>query len=81
MAEVMYQLEQHRKIRERKRSLNSLNRVHTSVKKLTSLFVSSEQTLSPLILERAAAEFNQMQFHISRCKDNLSSFDKKVTSL
>lgn len=77
MAEVMNQLEQHKKIRERKRSLNSLSRVHTSIKKLSSLFASSEQILDPLVLERAAAEYNQMQFHMSRCKDDLSASDKK----
>lgn len=81
MAEVMYQLEQHRKIRERKRSLNSLNRVHSSINNLTSLFASGDQTLDPLVLERAAAEFNQMHFNISRCKDDLSAFDKKVMPL
>lgn len=77
MLEVSTQLERRKKIREKKRSLISLNRAHSSLKKLTFL-LEQNSTLTPLILERLAAEYNLLQFHLSRCLEDLSPADKTV---
>lgn len=68
-------LDKHKEIRERKQSLHSLIRFHKSISKLSNILNScntSEVTLKPDILERAATEFNQLKFHTSRCISDLS---------
>uniref|UniRef100_A0A1B6FGJ3 Conserved oligomeric Golgi complex subunit 2 n=1 Tax=Cuerna arida TaxID=1464854 RepID=A0A1B6FGJ3_9HEMI len=79
--EVSAHLVRRKKIQEKKRSLKSLNRVHCSLKKLNCLIseMSSEKdfTLNCLQLERAAMEYNQLQFHVSRCSMYLSKTDSQ----
>ncbi|XP_054270693.1 conserved oligomeric Golgi complex subunit 2 [Macrosteles quadrilineatus] len=79
--EVTAQLLRRKKLQERKRSLKSLNRVHCSLKKMKTLLngMNSEQdsVSKPLRLERAAMEYNQLQFHVSRCINDLSEADKQ----
>uniref|UniRef100_A0A1B6C3H8 Conserved oligomeric Golgi complex subunit 2 n=1 Tax=Clastoptera arizonana TaxID=38151 RepID=A0A1B6C3H8_9HEMI len=76
MFEVSNKLERRRKIREKKRSLISLNRAHNSIHKLHSL-LEQIHFLSPLILERIAAEYNLLKFNISRCQEDLTPSDRK----
>lgn len=79
--EVTNTLNQRCQIRERKQSLQSLAHVHDSIEKLSNILVKKstanskdeEQTkLDSDLLERAATEFNQLKFHISRCKRDLA---------
>ncbi|XP_046424496.1 conserved oligomeric Golgi complex subunit 2 [Neodiprion fabricii] len=68
-------------IRERKQSLQSLAHVHDSITKLSNILVKKNTSnskdkeqikLDSDLLERAATEFNQLKFHISRCKTDLT---------
>ncbi|XP_051158118.1 conserved oligomeric Golgi complex subunit 2 [Leptopilina boulardi] len=70
ITEVTSNLDEHRNIRGRKQSLHSLIRIHKSISKLSSILSvgnTSEHSIKPDILERAATEFNQLKFHTSRC--------------
>lgn len=74
-------MEKRHQIRERKRSLHSLIRVHKSIEKLSQILSSDckeDECLEPDILERAATEFNQLTFHASRCKSEISNNHEKV---
>ncbi|XP_073969645.1 conserved oligomeric Golgi complex subunit 2 isoform X2 [Rhodnius prolixus] len=79
MTEITSHLYLRQELRERKRSLRSLSRVHTSLKKLKSFLVLAEETFSleVLTLERAVAEYTQLQFHATRCQEDISNSDLK----
>lgn len=79
-SEISHQLSYRRELREHKRSLRSLNRVHTSLKKLKLLLNSTEYNgkLEMHVLERVVSEYNQIEFHVLRCKRDLSDSDYKV---
>lgn len=76
MSEITVLLEKHKKVRDKKQILKSFSRIHLSLKKLKSIL--SEDDLNPMLLERAAAEYNQLQFHLSKCDNYLLPSDKKV---
>jgi hypothetical protein len=80
MSEVTLQLNNKREIRNQKRSLRSLNRVQTALKKLKILIPPAEsgQRLETLTLERAISEFNQLQFNRTKCNQHLSKNDEQV---
>ncbi|XP_017890474.1 conserved oligomeric Golgi complex subunit 2 [Ceratina calcarata] len=62
---------ENKKIREYKQSIFSLQHIYKSLNKLYSILSLTTFLDSPAkidILEQAAAEFNQLQFHVSRCK-------------
>lgn len=79
MAEIISHLNLRHELKERKRSLRSLGRVHTSLKKLKSFLIPAEEafSLEVLTLERAVAEYTQLQFHATRCQRDISSSDLK----
>ncbi|KAK0086234.1 hypothetical protein PV325_003542 [Microctonus aethiopoides] len=60
-------LEEHRRIREQKQCMHSLGRVYKSVAKLKQILESNFVKLDTL--ERAATEYNQLRFHMTRCKE------------
>lgn len=69
------------KIRERKQSLHSLQHVYKSLKKLSSILSMKTFMENPTkidILEQAAIELNQLKFHMSRCKLDISIDQEKV---
>ncbi|XP_012267688.2 conserved oligomeric Golgi complex subunit 2 [Athalia rosae] len=79
--EVASTLNERCQIRERKQSLQSLAHVHDSIAKLSNILVKKSTAdqkkedqikLDSDLLERAATEFNQLKFHISRCKTDLT---------
>lgn len=79
--EVTSTLNERCHIRERKQSLQSLAHVHDSIAKLSNILVKKRAAdskdedqikLDSDLLERAATEFNQLKFHISRCKADLT---------
>ncbi|OXU29997.1 hypothetical protein TSAR_008943 [Trichomalopsis sarcophagae] len=76
ITEMTNNLDKHKNIRERKQSIHSLIRFHKSITKLCNILCSCDTLKVPLkpdILERAATEFNQLKFHLSRCKSDLST--------
>ncbi|KAK9498617.1 hypothetical protein O3M35_003210 [Rhynocoris fuscipes] len=79
ISSITNQLNLRQKLREQKRSLRSLSRVHTSLKKLKSLLtpVEDDSSLEELTLERAVAEYTQLHFHASRCQNDMSKDDLK----
>ena len=80
MSEVTLQLNNKRDIRSQKRSLRSLNRVQTALKKLKLLLPPMESgcRVETLTLERAIAEFNQLQFNRTKCSQHLNKNDEQV---
>lgn len=69
------------KIRERKQSLHSLQHVYKSLRKLSSILCMKTFMENPTkidILEQAAIELNQLKFHMSRCKSDISVDQEKV---
>lgn len=80
--DVSVQLHRRKQILEKKQSLKSLSKVHLCLKKLSTLLneISGQQIsgVKTLQLERAAMEFNQLQFQVSRCKNYLSYSDQQV---
>ncbi|CAG5107799.1 Similar to COG2: Conserved oligomeric Golgi complex subunit 2 (Homo sapiens) [Cotesia congregata] len=68
-------LKEHQRIRDLKQSMHSLGRVYKSASKLKLILESHVIKLD--ILERAATEFNQLRFHMTRCKDYMSEDLKK----
>lgn len=80
--EVSVQLLRRKQIEEKKQSLKSLNKVHLCLKQLSTLLhdISGQQisSIKTLQLERAAMEFNQLQFQVSRCNNYLSYSDQQV---
>lgn len=81
--DICNQLTYRRELRERKRSLKSLNRVHSSLKRLKLLLCTTESNEKPnmRVLERIVSEYNQIQFHISRCQNDISESDLQVSFL
>lgn len=63
-------LQEHQRIRDLKQSMHSLGRVYKSVSKLKLILESHIIKLD--ILERAATEYNQLRFHMTRCKEYIS---------
>ncbi|XP_057339274.1 conserved oligomeric Golgi complex subunit 2 [Microplitis mediator] len=63
-------LQEHQRIRNLKQSMHSLGRVYKSVSKLKLILESHVIKLD--ILERAATEYNQLRFHMTRCKEYIS---------
>lgn len=85
MSDLTSKLDERRKLKQKKYSLECLSQVHTTFNKLNSLLnLSIEQNkeskipLDATIIERASAEFTQLQFALSHCEDYLSSFHKEV---
>ncbi|KAG7197029.1 hypothetical protein KM043_017562 [Ampulex compressa] len=69
-----------KKIRESKRSLESLQHVYKILRKLSSMLSMNsfiESLIKIDILEQSAAEFNVLKFHISRCKMHISQDQEK----
>lgn len=77
MSEVSSLLEKRKKVGEKKEILKSLSVINVSIKKLENIFNNTDD-LNSMMLERAATEYNRIEFHLSKCKDNLSSTDKQV---
>ncbi|XP_077256451.1 conserved oligomeric Golgi complex subunit 2 [Temnothorax americanus] len=70
------------KIRERKQSLHSLQHVYKSLRKLSSILCMKTFMENPTkidVLEQAAIELNQLKFHMSRCKSDISADQEKET--
>lgn len=70
------------KMRERKQSLHSLQYVYKSLRKLSSILCMKTFMENPTkidILEQAAIELNQLKFHMSRCKSDISVEQQKET--
>lgn len=81
IAAISTNLKDNLKIRERKQSLHSLQHVYKSVKKLSSILSMKTFMENPTkidILEQAAIELNQLKFHKSRCKSDISVGQEKV---
>lgn len=91
MEDLSHRLDQRRQIRARKRSLQSLARVQSSLSKWSVLLHLDENSkdeelerkkerppLDPGLVERAASEFNQLQFCISKCENDLAESHKQV---
>lgn len=92
MEDLSFRLDKRRQIRARKRSLQSLARVQSSLSKWSTLLHLDEDgkgeeelerkqerpQLDPGLVERAASEFNQLQFCISKCENDLAESHKKV---
>ncbi|KMQ97057.1 conserved oligomeric golgi complex subunit 2, partial [Lasius niger] len=85
IAAISTNLNDNLKIRERKQSLHSLQHVYKSLKKLSSILSMETFMENPSkidILEQAAIELNQLKFHMSRCKSDISvDQEKKSTEL
>ncbi|PSN46904.1 hypothetical protein C0J52_15286 [Blattella germanica] len=84
MDELSHRLDQRRQIRAQKRSLQSLARVQSSLNKWSGLLHLEEDEkyvqqlqLEPGLVERAASEFNQLQFCISKCESDLTENHKQ----
>ncbi|KAJ4444222.1 hypothetical protein ANN_06013 [Periplaneta americana] len=86
MEDLSFRLDQRRQIRARKRSLQSLARVQSSLSKWSTLLHLDESDneknaerlqLDPGLVERAASEFNQLQFCISKCEKDLTESHKQ----
>ncbi|XP_012215519.1 conserved oligomeric Golgi complex subunit 2 isoform X1 [Linepithema humile] len=76
-------LDENLKIRERKQSLYSLQHAYKSLKKLSSILSMETFMENPTkidVLEQAAIELNQLKFHISRCKVDMSTDQEKESS-
>ncbi|XP_058802585.1 conserved oligomeric Golgi complex subunit 2 [Phymastichus coffea] len=76
ISEMTENLDKHKEIRDRKQNIHSLIRFHKSISKMCNILNSCDMTkinLKPDVLERAATEFNQLKFHTSRCKSELST--------
>ncbi|KAL1138764.1 hypothetical protein AAG570_008826 [Ranatra chinensis] len=86
MSDVSNQMGRRQELRERKRSLRSLMRAQTALKKLRILLSTGEDGCggqchldsTVATLERAVAEYNQLQYNISKCQQYLSSKDHGV---
>lgn len=81
IAAISTNLNDNLKIRERKQSLYSLQHVYKSLKKLSSILSMETFMENPSkidILEQAAIELNQLKFHMSRCKSDISVDQEKV---
>nr|CAD7404247.1 unnamed protein product [Timema cristinae] len=84
MGDVSSLLEQRQELRAKKRSLQSLTHVHLSLNKLRELLKlhSEDKPVLPAnLVERAASEYNQLQFNISKCQQHLDTAHKQVTIL
>lgn len=94
MEDLSFRLDQRRQIRARKRSLQSLARVQSSLSKWSVLLHLDEKSegeelerkkerppLDPGLVERAASEFNQLQFCISKCENDLAESHKEVMEI
>nr|CAD7568870.1 unnamed protein product [Timema californicum] len=80
MGDVSSLLEQRRELRAKKRSLHSLSHVHSSLNKLRELLKlhSEDKPVLPAnLVERAASEYNQLQFNISKCQQHLDTAHKQ----
>lgn len=94
MEDLSFRLDQRRQIRARKRSLQSLAHVQSSLSKWSVLLHMDENSkdeemerkkerppLDPGLVERAASEFNQLQFCISKCENDLAESHKQVMGI
>ncbi|XP_076757318.1 conserved oligomeric Golgi complex subunit 2 isoform X1 [Xylocopa sonorina] len=77
---ITHNISENERIRDNKQSVYSLQHVYTSLNKLSSIislkaFLESPNKID--ILEQAAGEFNQLQFHVSRCKLNIINEKQK----
>lgn len=81
IATISNNINESKKIKEYKQSLFSLQHIYKSLNKLSSVlslnaFLESSAKID--ILEQASAEFNQLQFHVSRCKLEVINDKEKV---
>lgn len=77
---ITHNINENKKVRDYKQSIFSLQYIYKSLNKLTSILCLNTFLENPLkidILEQAAAEFNQLQFHMSRCKLNITNEKQK----
>ena len=98
MENLSFHLDQRRQIRARKRSLQSLARVQSSLTKWSVLLHldvdgnrgggeeeagRKQERLhqNPGLVERAASEFNHLQFCISKCENDLAESYKQVIAV
>ncbi|OAD54822.1 Conserved oligomeric Golgi complex subunit 2 [Eufriesea mexicana] len=68
---IIHNMNENKKVQKYKRSVFSLQHIYKSLNKLSSILSLNtflESSIKIDILEQAAAEFNQLQFHISRCE-------------
>ncbi|CAL7940909.1 unnamed protein product [Xylocopa violacea] len=77
---ITHNISENERIRDNKQSVYSLQHVYTSLNKLSSIislksFLDSPNKID--VLEQAAGEFNQLQFHMSRCKLNIINEKEK----
>lgn len=82
IAEMTTNLEKHKEIRDKRQCIQSLIRFKKSLEKLTCILGSCNVLsvdLKPDVLERAATEFNQLNFHSNRCTSDLSQEQIKVS--
>lgn len=81
VATITHDVNENKKVREYKQSIFSLQHIYKSLAKLSSILSLNTFLESPVkidILEQAAAEFNQLQFHMSRCKLNIMNEKREV---
>ncbi|XP_043798151.1 conserved oligomeric Golgi complex subunit 2 isoform X2 [Apis laboriosa] len=77
---ITHNINENKKVRDYKQSIFSLQYIYKSLNKLTSILCLNTFLENPVkidILEQAAAEFNQLQFHMSRCKLNITNEKQK----
>ncbi|XP_033175603.1 conserved oligomeric Golgi complex subunit 2 isoform X2 [Bombus impatiens] len=77
---ITHNMNENKKTREYKRSVFSLQHIYKSLNKLSTILSLNTFLECPAkidILEQAAAEFNQLGFHMSRCKLNIINENQK----
>ncbi|XP_063239566.1 conserved oligomeric Golgi complex subunit 2 [Bacillus rossius redtenbacheri] len=72
-AEVRGLLESRARLQEQRRALRSLAAAQRLLGALSALLVPCPSGEFPALLERAALQFNELQFHTSRCGDLLAA--------
>ncbi|KAJ8865695.1 hypothetical protein PR048_033215 [Dryococelus australis] len=79
--EVLLLLERRQQLQSTKRSLQSLATVQSLLRKLVELLKPCDDKEFPSLVERAALQFNELQFHMSRCQSYLSTDDVQQAEL
>lgn len=81
MQEMNNCLEQKRCLREHLKSMQSLTNARHSVKKLRKLItdqLSDDETLNPIILERAAMELIKLKYDLQFCQHHIANLERPV---
>ncbi|CAD7092100.1 unnamed protein product [Hermetia illucens] len=81
MNEIKECLNQKKLLRQYKKNLKSLAKVYNSINKLTDLLGNqlSTEDIRPVVLERAALELVQLQFHVKFCSEYLDKAQAEKT--